>query len=114
MKYNVTGLSLAMIVRDGAATLRKCLASAAPIVDEMVVVDTGSVDGSQEIARSMGAKVMEMQWQNNFSLARNRSIDACRSPWILVLDADEQLKPPEGTILQDALSDQTTIGYYLN
>ena len=114
MAEHLIGISLAMIVRDGAATLRDCLVSAAPFVDEMVVVDTGSTDGSLEIAKAMGANVIEMQWQDDFSLARNLSLDACRSPWVLVLDADERLSPPQSIKLMEALADNTIVGYYLN
>src|ERR1039457_3894009 len=60
MAEHLIGISLAMIVRDGAATLRDCLVSAAPFVDEMVVVDTGSTDGALEIAKAMGANVIEI------------------------------------------------------
>uniref|UniRef100_E6QID0 Glycosyltransferase 2-like domain-containing protein n=1 Tax=mine drainage metagenome TaxID=410659 RepID=E6QID0_9ZZZZ len=84
-------LELAMIVRDGAATLSRCLESVAPVTDRITVGDTGSTDASIQIARSFGARVIDVPWREDFSLARNQVLTACRSDWILVLDADEML-----------------------
>lgn len=84
-------LSAALIVRDEAKFLPGCLASLAGIVDEVVVVDTGSRDGSQEIARSFGARVSTSTWVDDFSQARNVSLDMARGEWILYIDADERL-----------------------
>jgi glycosyltransferase involved in cell wall biosynthesis len=64
-------LSLAMIVKDGEDTLGNCLESALPWVDEVIVVDTGSTDGTMDLARSFGAKVFEFAWVDDFSVARN-------------------------------------------
>jgi Tfp pilus assembly protein PilF len=84
-------LSLAMIVRDGGQNLAPLLAGAQPWVDEIVIGDTGSVDGSDTLARSHGAQVHDIPWQDDFSSARNHVLDLCRSTWVLVLDADEML-----------------------
>ena len=86
-------LSLCMIVRDEEEMLPACLASAAPLVDEMVVVDTGSTDRSVDLARAAGARVVELPWRDDFSQARNASLEAARGRWVLVLDADERLEP---------------------
>jgi tetratricopeptide (TPR) repeat protein len=82
-------LSLAMIVRDAATDLPRCLDSARGMVDEMVVVDTGSADATCEVATAAGARVHEIPWQDDFAAARNASLDLCLGRWILVLDADE-------------------------
>jgi len=78
-----------MIVRNEAKFLPHCLRSVRDIVDEIIVVDTGSSDGSPKIARELGARVYEHEWNDDFSSARNRSIELARGRWILVLDADE-------------------------
>jgi tetratricopeptide (TPR) repeat protein len=86
-------LSLSMIVRDEAARLEGCLASVADFVDEMVVIDTGSRDDSVAIARRLGATVHELAWPGDFAPARNQALDRVRGDWVLVLDADERLRP---------------------
>jgi tetratricopeptide (TPR) repeat protein len=87
-------LSLAMMVKNEEAFLEDALRSAAPYVDEMVVVDTGSTDRTVEIARDLGARVEFFAWCDDFSAARNYSLRACRGRYLLVLDADERLRGP--------------------
>jgi tetratricopeptide (TPR) repeat protein len=82
-------LSLAMIVKNEARCLGRCLRSVAPIVDEMVVADTGSTDDTMKIARARGAAIASFRWAGDFSAARNFAIQQTRGDWILVLDADE-------------------------
>jgi tetratricopeptide (TPR) repeat protein len=84
-------LSLCMIVRDEEEMLPRCLAAAAPAVDEIVVVDTGSTDRTIEIARSFGARVIEREWTGSFAEARNVSFEAATGDWLIYLDADEVL-----------------------
>jgi tetratricopeptide (TPR) repeat protein len=86
-------LSLSMIVRNEAERLERCLASVAGFVDEMVVVDTGSDDGTAAIAASCGASVHHLAWPGDFAPARNHALDLVRGDWVLVLDADEWLRP---------------------
>jgi glycosyltransferase involved in cell wall biosynthesis/predicted Zn-dependent protease len=84
-------LSLCMIVKDEQEMLPRCLAAAAPAVDEIVIVDTGSTDRTIEIAREFGATVIEREWTGSFSDARNVSFDAATGDWLMFLDADEVL-----------------------
>ena len=84
-------LSLCMIVKDEEEMLPRCLAAAAPAVDEIVIVDTGSSDRTIEIAREFGATVIEREWTGSFSEARNVSFDADTGDWLMFLDADEVL-----------------------
>lgn len=84
-------LELQMIVRDGAASLPRCLASVAPLVDRILVGDTGSVDESCALARNFGAEVVRLSWAEDFAAARNQLLSQARCDWILVLDADEML-----------------------
>lgn len=64
-------ISLCIIVKDEAHQIEKCLQSVLFVIDEIIVVDTGSTDGTQEICRQYGAKVIEMPWENSFAKARN-------------------------------------------
>ena len=86
-------LSLCMIVKNEEAKLPSCLSSVKDVVDEMVVVDTGSTDHTPKVARSFGAKVYEFEWCNDFAVARNQSLKYVKGEWVLVLDADEVLTP---------------------
>jgi hypothetical protein len=86
-----SSVSLAMIVRDEASALPRCLNSAIGLFDEIVVVDTGSVDRTREIARSFGATVVDFAWCDDFSAARNMAMSRCTCDYIFWLDADEML-----------------------
>ena len=82
-------LSAALIVRDEERSLGACLASVKGLVDEVVVVDTGSSDRSKQIAADAGARVYDRPWTGDFSAARNYALDLARGQWILYIDADE-------------------------
>lgn len=70
-------LSLAMIVRDEARSIVRCLRSVDAVVDEMVVVDTGSTDATVALARVAGAQVHHIDWAGDFAAARNAALDLC-------------------------------------
>jgi len=93
-------LSLSMIVRDEAARLERCLASVAGFVDEIIVVDTGSQDGTIAIARAWGATVHQRPWPGDFAAARNQALELVQGDWVLVLDGDEWLRPEARAPLQ--------------
>jgi tetratricopeptide (TPR) repeat protein len=93
-----------MIVRDEAHTLPRCLASVRGFVDEIVVADTGSVDGTPEIARAHGGRVVPFAWCDDFAAARNESLRHATGDWILVLDADESLTDGSGPALRRAVA----------
>lgn len=84
-------LTLCMIVKNEERHLERCLASAQPYVDEIVVVDTGSEDETVTIAQKYGAIIEYFPWCDDFAAARNYAIAAAQGKWILVLDADEEL-----------------------
>ena len=86
-------LSLSMIVRNEEDRLDACLASVKGFADEMVVVDTGSTDATIAIAETAGARVERISWPGDFAPARNAALDFLQGDWVLVLDADEQLRP---------------------
>ena len=94
-------VSLCMIVRDEERVLADCLASIRPFVDEIVVVDTGSADGTVEIARSFGAKLSSFPWCDDFSAARNASLAQATGDWILWMDADDTIPEECGRKLRD-------------
>jgi GT2 family glycosyltransferase/tetratricopeptide (TPR) repeat protein len=96
-------VSLCMIARDEAEQIGRCLESAAAVVDEMVVVDTGSRDDTAGVARAHGATVLHVPWADDFSAARNAALDAAGGEWVLSLDADEALAPRAAARLRDTL-----------
>ena len=67
-------IALTMIVRNEARCLERCLRSAEPFVDRMLVLDTGSTDRTIEIAKDCGAEVFERRWTDDFAAARNAVI----------------------------------------
>ena len=84
-------LSLTMIVKNEEGYLEECLKSVKNVVDEIIVIDTGSTDRTVEIAEKYGANVFEFDWVNDFSAARNFALSKATGKWILYLDADERL-----------------------
>ncbi|WP_139996969.1 glycosyltransferase [Paenibacillus paridis] len=84
-------LSIVMIVRNEEKVLGRCLESIKNLVDEIIVVDTGSKDTTKEIATSFGAKIYDYEWNDSFSDARNYALEQATSDWNLVLDSDEYL-----------------------
>ena len=91
MPATLNRIALVMIVRNEARCIERCLASARPWVDEMLVLDTGSVDATAEIAAHCGARVAHFPWADDFAAARNAALALTDAPWRLVLDADEWL-----------------------
>ena len=87
-------ISLCMIVKDEQAVLGRCLDSVQGIVDEIIVVDTGSSDCTKEIAAAYG-KVQDFEWCDDFSAARNFSFAQATLDYILWLDADDVIEPED-------------------
>lgn len=100
---NPLPLSACLIVRDEQDALPRCLASLAGIVSQIVVVDTGSIDRTREIAREHGALLASHPWNEDFAAARNTSLALATEPWILVIDADEELDRSTLPALREAL-----------
>ncbi len=84
-------LSLCMIVRNEEKHLAACLNSVKTIADEIIIVDTGSVDRTKDLAFVYGATVFDYEWKDDFSDARNFSLSKAHGDWVLVLDGDEKL-----------------------
>ena len=81
--------ALVMIARNEARCIERCLVSARAWVDEMWVLDTGSIDATAQIAARCGAQVAHFMWVDDFAAARNAALALTRADWCLVLDADE-------------------------
>ncbi|RIL09258.1 MAG: glycosyl transferase, partial [Proteobacteria bacterium] len=84
-------ISLCIISKDEEEWIEQCIRSVKPIISEIILVDTGSKDRTVEIAASLGAKIFERPWDDDFSAPRNLSLEKAASDWILVLDADEAI-----------------------
>jgi glycosyltransferase involved in cell wall biosynthesis len=80
-----------MIVKDEEANLAACLGSVADLVDEVVVIDTGSSDRTIAVAEQMGARVLRFPWVDSFAAARNESLRHAAGEWIFWMDADDRL-----------------------
>ncbi len=108
-----TKLTLCMIVKDEEKHLAKCLDSVKGVVDEIVVVDTGSKDCTVEIAKEHGADVFHFAWTNDFSEARNEALKYCTGDWILWLDADEALEENAGRVILEGMIRPQFGGYLM-
>ncbi len=104
-------IELSMIVKNGAATLPRCLQSVAPCVDRMLVGDTGSSDASPEVCRALGAEVVRLPWEDDFARARNRLLALATCDWVLVLDADEMLGGDAPAPVREAVARRNIFGY---
>ncbi|HEX9158536.1 MAG TPA: glycosyltransferase family 2 protein, partial [Syntrophales bacterium] len=91
-------LSVAIITKDEAVNLPDCLKSVA-FASQIVVVDSGSTDGTLELARDFGCDVFVESWKG-FGAQKQMAIDRCREPWVLVLDADERIPPETETAIR--------------
>jgi tetratricopeptide (TPR) repeat protein len=96
-----------------AAFLAECLTSIRPVVDEIVVVDTGSVDDTPDIALAHGAVLHHHPWRDDFAEARNVALDAAHGQWILYIDADERLQPAERAHVEALLGRDDAVAYRL-
>ncbi len=100
-RANPVSLSVCLIVRDAESTLGRCLQSVAAVADEIVVVDTGSVDSTVEVAESYGARMGYFEWCDDFAAARNEALRLATSKYILSVDADEWLSPESAPHIED-------------
>lgn len=105
-------ISLCMIVKDEELVLENCLTSVKDLVDEIIIVDTGSTDKTKDIARKYGAKIFDFPWENDFSKARNYSLKHAKCDWILLLDADEVLNEYDIPKFQSLMDNPNYDGYH--
>ena len=107
-----TKISLCIIAKNEEKNIRRCLQSVVGVVDEIIVIDTGSCDATIQIAQTFGAKVQSFIWNDNFSDARNATLDMATGEWILFLDADEELTSESGIIVRRAAENAEVEGYF--
>ncbi len=95
-------ITLCLITRDEERLLPACLESVRGVVDEIVVVDSGSTDRTVEIAQNYGATVVHRPWNDDFSAARNAALPHAHGRYVLVLDADERVAGGAGPVIRGA------------
>lgn len=85
-------IAAVLIARDEARCIERCLGSVRPHVDRIIVLDTGSIDDTPQLAAACGAQVHRMAWPNDFAAARNHALDLADADWNLSIDADEWIE----------------------
>lgn len=85
------GISACLIVKNEEKWIEGCLQHLKSLVDEIIVVDTGSSDRTEDLARANGARVSSFRWTGDFAKARNASLEKATQDWILIIDPDERL-----------------------
>ncbi|MFE4712784.1 glycosyltransferase [Paenibacillus sp. NPDC056722] len=112
-------ISLCMIVKNEEDTLDRCLSSVADLVDEIIIVDTGSTDATKEIIRKYSDQVFDFEWIYDFAAARNHAFSQATKEYILWLDADDVFKDVDRERLRalkdtlDPAVDSVTMNYHL-
>ncbi len=99
-----TAVSLCMIVRNEIANIGACLNNAKALADEMIVVDTGSADRTADVATVFGARVFTYTWNDDFSAARNFSLEQATGDWVLIIDADEMIASKDHASLKQQIA----------
>lgn len=96
-------LSVAIIARDEADRLPEAIRSVQGFAAEVVVLDSGSTDGTVQVARDLGARVIETDWPGHVA-QKNRALQACEQPWVLSIDADERVGPELALAIRGVLA----------
>ena len=106
-------ITLAVMVRDDARRLDRCLASMRQHVDEILVLDTGSVDNSVAVAESYRARVEKIEWPDNFGAALNVLLGSVHTTWTVRLDADEWFDEQPAQELRTMIKDDRALAFRL-
>jgi len=100
-----------MIVKNEEKHLETTINSALPIIDEIIIVDTGSTDKTKKVAEKFTDKIFDFKWTDDFSEARNFSITKATKEWILILDADERITEKDLEKLKELTNKKEVIAY---
>lgn len=100
-----------MIVKNEARHLSDCVASVSGLADEVCAVDTGSSDGTVELAAALGCRVGHFAWCDDFAAARNASLELCTGDWIFALDADERIATEDHMRIRALLDGARDVAY---
>jgi len=106
-------ISLCMIMRDNARTLERCLDSVMGLVNEIIIVDTGSKDNSVAIAKSFGAKVFYDPWKDDFARPRNIGLAQATGQWILIMDPDEIIFRSHHSAIRRLTTSKIAVAFWL-
>ena len=107
-------ISLCMIILNEEEWLENCLNSIKDLVDEIIIVDTGSTDNSKEIAKKFTDKIYDFKWCEDFSAARNFSLSKATNDWILSLDADEVIAKMDQDKIREIIKLDEAESYFFN
>ncbi|MFH1706605.1 MAG: glycosyltransferase [Planctomycetota bacterium] len=99
-------LSVVVVARNEEALLPVCLDSVAGLTDDVVVVDTGSIDATPDVARGRGARLFARRWEHDFAQVRNFGLECATGDWVLVLNADEECLVDPARPLREMLAAQ--------
>ncbi len=108
----MNGLSVAIVACNEAENIRRAL-ERVKWADEIVLVDSGSTDGTLEIAAQYGAKIFHEEWEG-YGRQVNRALDRCTRPWVLNIDADEEVSPELATQIRAALNNPKFQAYWIS
>lgn len=100
-----------MITKNEASCLHRCLSSVKDLVDEIIILDTGSTDETKAIAVQFTDKIFDVVWQDDFSAARNDALQHATGDWILVLDADETLAVEDHARIRETIQQEGIVAY---
>src|SRR3954468_16424518 len=107
-------LTVLIPCKDEIQHIRACIESVRPIADEILIADSGSTDGTLEVVRSLGGcRIIEREYVNSADF-KNWAIPQARHSWVLVVDADERVKPELAAEIKSLLASEPPVdGYYL-
>ena len=105
-------LSLVLITKNEEKNIAKCLSAVKDLVNEIIIVDSGSTDDTIEIAKKYGAKIFKREF-DSFSNQKNYALSLATNTWILHLDADEVLSKELKQEIEQVLPDTKYDGFFL-
>jgi len=105
------GISVCLIAKNEEKWIGGCLSHLKPVIDEIIVLDTGSTDRTKEIALEQEARVSQIAWEDDFAKARNQSLDKATQNWVLIIDPDERISQKDLEKLKVLTEDHSVMAY---